>query len=95
MNQQQLLQFLVTYLHIILISKKFFRLNWKMIFLSCLFFTIKSIPSWAIPLVSANLIDLAEKAISLGGITDAIWNSIGWKVLFLIIVIVQNQFSYS
>ena len=75
--------------------KKFFRLNWKMIFLSCLFFTIKSIPSWAIPLVSANLIDLAEKAISLGGITDAIWNSIGWNVLFLIIVIVQNPFSYS
>ncbi len=75
--------------------KKFFGLNWKMILLSSLFFTIKAIPSWAIPLVSANLIDLAEEAILIGGITDAIWASIGWNVLFLIIVIAQNPFSYS
>lgn len=61
-----------------------YKQHWTKLFLSMLFFLIKHSPTYILPIVTANLINMASSPSKYG--METLW----WNLILLVIVIVQN-----
>lgn len=66
------------------------KMNFWPLLLSTVVYVIQSAPIWAIPICSANIINLATKAVSEGAIGGEIWSGLFINAVVLILLIAQN-----
>ncbi len=69
---------------------KLIRLNVLPLTFSTLIYFLQALPTWVLPVVSANLIDIITDALGAGGMTSADWRLFVINVIILAVAILQN-----
>ncbi len=70
--------------------RKLVRLNIFPLILSTIVLIFQNAPVWAIPICTANIIDLVTKAAKLGEVTGEIWTKLAVNAAVLLVLIIQN-----
>ncbi len=70
--------------------RKLIKLNWWNILLSTVILIFQNAPVWAIPICTANVINLITQAVKIGAVTNEIWHKLGVNAVILVVLIAQN-----
>ena len=70
--------------------RKILKLNTGTIIYSSLIYILQASPAWLLPLITANIINIATASIMAGQVTSAIWWEIAINVTILGVLIIQN-----
>ncbi len=66
------------------------KINVLSLILSTIVYFFQTAPVWAIPICSANIINLVTKAVRVGSVGEEIWRGLILNAVVLIVLIVQN-----
>lgn len=70
---------------------KIVKLNLWQIIYSTLIYIVQASPTFVMPLITANIIDITTTAVnSPGGVTDSVWTELAINAAILAVVIIQN-----
>ncbi len=70
--------------------RKLIKLNLFSLLFSTFILILQNAPVWAIPICTANVINLITQAVKIGEVTAAIWHKIGVNIVVLLLLIAQN-----
>ncbi len=70
--------------------RKILKMNAKPLIGSTLVFLIQNLPTWIVPLLTANIINIVTRAVTLGGATTELWTELAVNGIIMVLVIAQN-----
>lgn len=70
--------------------RKILKMNAKPLIGSTLIFLIQNLPTWIVPVLTANIINIVTRAVTLGGATPELWTELAVSGALMVLVIAQN-----
>lgn len=70
--------------------RKILRMNAKPLVGSTLVYLLQSLPTWIVPVLTANIINIVTRAVQLGGATTELWTELVINAVIMVFVIAQN-----
>ena len=70
--------------------RKILRMNARPLISSTLVHLLQSLPTWIVPLLTSNIINIVTKAVAIGGATKELWIELGINAGIMLFTIAQN-----